>query len=112
MLVIPQRSTLHVTRRSNSHGYNMQGYLPQLLKEIQEAFPVGSIYTPADQASHSNTSWPSMNDLLREGKRIMFVSGEDYGAPMASLLFERSSGTVCGWQVQTTAIIHPPSKHS
>ncbi|CAL8466894.1 g6430 [Coccomyxa elongata] len=74
------------------------GYLPQLLREIQEAFPAGSIYTPPEHASHSNASWPSMNDLLREGKRIMFVSGEDYGAPMASLLFERSSGTVCGWQ--------------
>lgn len=86
----------------------MQGYLPQLLKEIQEAFPAGSIYTPADHASHSNASWPSMNDLLREGKRIMFVSGEDYGAPMTSLLFERSSGTVCGWQVRFTAMRHHP----
>lgn len=83
----------------------LQGFLPQLLKEIQDGFPVGSIYTPPDHAKHGGVSWPSIDDLLLDGKRIMFVSGEDYGPAMAPLIFERNNGTVCGWQVQYTQ--HP-----
>ncbi|EIE27018.1 hypothetical protein COCSUDRAFT_83577 [Coccomyxa subellipsoidea C-169] len=74
------------------------GFLPQLMKEIQDGFPAGSIYTPPDHAKHGNVLWPSINDLLLDGKRVMFVSGEDYGPAMAPLIFERNNGTVCNWQ--------------
>lgn len=83
----------------------LQGVLPRLLEQIQGAFPLATIYTPPEHAARANKkAWPSMDELLAEGKRVMFVSGEDYGPDMASLLFERKSGTVCGWQVKTNAI--------
>ncbi len=82
----------------------VQGFLPQLMKEIQDGFPAGSIYTPPDHAKHGNVLWPSINDLLLDGKRVMFVSGEDYGPAMAPLIFERNNGTVCNWQVQHAPI--------
>jgi hypothetical protein len=82
-----------------------------MLEEIQRAFPLATIYTPPEHAGNSSPSWPSISELLALGKRIMFISGMDYGPPMASLLFERKSGTVCGWQVRADAMPGRASSH-
>lgn len=72
------------------------------------AFPAGSIYMPADHVrrqalsggGNASAAWPSLNELVAGGKRVMFVSGQDYGPGMDGLLFSKSSGEVCGWQVR------------
>ncbi len=78
-----------------------QGYLPILLAEIRAAFPPGALYTPPEHAARpgsSNYTWPSMNQLVSEGKRLLVASGEDYGADMAQLIFARPA--ICGWQAR------------
>lgn len=55
------------------------------------------LYTPKEHAARSALDWPSMAQLVAEGRRVMVVSGADYGADAADLLFTRPD--VCGWQV-------------
>ena len=81
-----------------------QGYLPILLTEIRATFPPGAVYTPPEHAayagsgSNSSLRWPSMNQLVAAGKRLIVASGEDYGPDMDPLLFRRSD--ICGWQAR------------
>ena len=75
-----------------------QGFLPKLLIEIRQAFPSAMLYTPADHGARNASDWPSMADLVTAGKRVMVVSGADYGADAAGVLFTRPQ--ICNWQVE------------
>ena len=75
----------------------VQGVLPKLLIEIRQAFPSAMLYTPADHGARNASDWPSMAKLVAGGRRVMVVSGADYGADAASVLFTRPD--VCNWQV-------------
>ena len=85
----------------------MQGFLPKLLIETRAAFPGGMLYTPRDHGGRNASDWPSMAELVANGKRVMVVSGADYGADAADVLFTRPD--VCNWQVLT---LHPTSLHT
>ena len=85
----------------------MQGFLPKLLIETRAAFPGGMLYTPRDHGARNASDWPSMAELVANGKRVMVVSGADYGADAADVLFTRPD--VCNWQVLT---LHPTSLHT
>ena len=74
-----------------------QGFLPKLLIEVRQAFPGSMLYTPKDHAARNASDWPSMAELVAEGRKAMVVSGADYGADAADILFTRPD--VCGWQV-------------
>ena len=76
----------------------LQGFLPKLLIEIRQAFPAAMLYTPADHGGRNASDWPSMGELVAAGKRIMMVSGVDYGADAAGVLFTKPD--ICKWQVQ------------
>ena len=79
----------------------MQGFLPKLLIAVRQAFPSAVLYTPADHGARNASDWPSMADLVTAGKRVMVVSGADYGADAAGVLFTRPQ--ICNWQVQPVA---------
>ena len=83
------------------HMVQLQGFLPKLLIEVRQAFPSAMLYTPADHGSKNASDWPSMADLVAAGKRVMVVSGADYGADAAGVLFTRPQ--ICNWQVQPRA---------
>ncbi len=55
------------------------------------------LYTPKDHAARNASDWPSMAELVTAGRRVMVVSGADYGPDAADILFTRPD--VCGWQV-------------
>jgi hypothetical protein len=69
--------------------------VPTLLARITAAFPQDTIWTPTELAA-KDWHWPSINDLVAAGKRIMFISGIDYGREMNSLVFSKGP-QVCGW---------------
>lgn len=73
-----------------------QGLVPTLLQEILSVFPLDSILTPPELASRYDSHWPSMAQLMADGKRLMVVSLSDYGEEMADVVFARGL-PVCRW---------------
>ena len=41
------------------------------------------------QAGRSNDDWPSMEEMLKLGKRVLLLNGVNYGAHMQPLIFKR-----------------------
>ena len=76
--------------------YYAQGFLPNLLADLERAFPKGEIYTPRDHAAARRSVWPSTNKLVAAGKRVILVSSEDYGPGMAHLIFSKGHNAVGG----------------
>lgn len=55
------------------------------------------IYGPGDRGDvPPGTPWPRLMDLVAAGKRVMLVSGTDYGEAMRPHIFSRGE-TVCSW---------------
>ena len=69
-------------------GVLVQGKVPQLLLDFAQAFTTAETFTPLDLAA-CNFTWPSVDAMAAAGKRVMIVSGVDYLAPMAPLIFSR-----------------------
>lgn len=67
-----------------------------LVQEILSVFPQDIILTPPELASRYHNQWPSMAQLLADGKRVMIVSLTDYKDDMAGLIFPRGL-PVCRW---------------
>lgn len=70
--------------------------MPTLLQEILSVFAADSILTPPELASRYHNHWPSMEQLMADGKRLVVVSLTDYGDEMAGLVFPRGL-PVCRW---------------
>ncbi|KAK1947192.1 hypothetical protein P3T76_001202 [Phytophthora citrophthora] len=66
----------------------------KLLDYLKEYFPEEEILRPIELAY--TTKWPTINELLHVGKRIVFMSGVDYLTDGEELLFVKD--TVCNWQ--------------
>ncbi|ETO63129.1 hypothetical protein F444_19096 [Phytophthora nicotianae P1976] len=66
----------------------------KLLDYLKEYFPEEEILQPIELAY--GTKWPTIEELLRVGKRIVFMSGVDYFTYGEELLFVKD--TVCNWQ--------------
>ena len=66
----------------------MQGKVPQLLLDFGQVFGIAETFTPLDLAAR-NYTWPSVDAIVADKKRLMVVSGVDYAAPMAPLIFSR-----------------------
>ncbi|KAK9810142.1 hypothetical protein WJX72_005510 [[Myrmecia] bisecta] len=77
------------------------GFVPRLMSRIQEAFPLEIIFRPAELAALDG-QWPTTEHLLAQGKRIILVSGTDYGSAMTSLIFSRGAAT-CDWDEPSLA---------
>ena len=83
------------------------GLLPRFLEDLASGLDSGQIYTPHDhdawrrgnglEEADARTNWPTPRELARMGKRVILVSGADYGAGMRELMFAKESGEVCGW---------------
>lgn len=67
----------------------LQGLIPLMLQRISAIFPVGSIYSPADHGSRGSSDWPSIDDMAADGKRVLLLSGVDYGPLMQPLIFDK-----------------------
>jgi hypothetical protein len=57
----------------------LQGLVPQLLAELEAAFPAHTVYTPRDHGGRGALDWPSADALLDAGKRVIIASAADYG---------------------------------
>ncbi|GMF45045.1 unnamed protein product [Phytophthora lilii] len=66
----------------------------KLLDYLKEFFPEEEILRPIELAY--DTKWPSFEELLRVGKRVVFMSGVDYFTYGEELLFVKD--TICNWQ--------------
>ena len=64
--------------------------MPALLADFAQVFTTAEVFTPLDLAALGNR-WPSIQDMLAGGKRLLVVSGVDYLTPMAPLIFSRCS---------------------
>lgn len=68
--------------------------MPRLLAELEAAFPATTVYTPADHSARGTFDWPSMDELVDAGKRVVVASAADYGevgpAPPARQASEQS----------------------
>ena len=73
-------------------GLRGQELVPALLADFAQVFTTAEVFTPLDLAA-LGSQWPSIHDMLAEGKRILVVSGVDYLTPMAPLIFSRCSAT-------------------
>ena len=67
----------------------MQGFVDNLLADIQSVFPVQQIMTPPEHKLRLNGTWPSIDEMSAAGKRVMLVSSSDYGELMFPLIFSR-----------------------
>ncbi|EEY63994.1 uncharacterized protein PITG_02506 [Phytophthora infestans T30-4] len=66
----------------------------KLLDYLKDYFPEEEILRPIELAY--DTKWPTIEELLRVGKRVVFMSGVDYFSDGEELLFVKD--TVCNWQ--------------
>lgn len=57
--------------------------------EIEHVFPMETIFTPSELVSDFNESWPSIDALSSKGKKIMVVTGWDYGPIIDSMMFSK-----------------------
>ena len=62
--------------------------MPALLADFAQVFTTEEVFTPPDLAALGNR-WPSINEMVASGKRVLVVSGIDYLRPMESLIFSR-----------------------
>ena len=67
----------------------LQGVLPELFLEIQTVFPLDSIFTPVDLEKDHNGTWPTIDQLSAAGKRVLFVTGTDYGPVIDPYMFSK-----------------------
>lgn len=67
----------------------MQGVLPELFLEINSVFPLNAIFTPSDLLVDYNNTWPSIDTLSAAGKKVLFVTGYDYGPIIDPLMFSK-----------------------
>lgn len=74
----------------------VQGALPELFQEIQAVFPLEDIFTPTELQSEFNGSWPSIDRLSAGGKKVLFVTGYDYGPVIDALMFSKC-GSLLFW---------------
>jgi hypothetical protein len=72
------------------------GVVGKLQEELVAAFPLAWVFTQDDLAA-AGGAWPSAAAMAARGRRLVVVSGTDYGAAMAPLIFARGAG-VCGWR--------------
>lgn len=74
------------------------GVVPSLIEDVLSAFPAEWIYTTEDRATAEATGagWPALEELVRSGRRLLLVSGADYGPAMEPLVFARGRA-VCRW---------------
>ena len=66
----------------------MQDMVPALLNLTLSVFPLDIIFTPPELTVIGDV-WPSMNELVCMGKRVLFVSGADYGPAMNTVIFNK-----------------------
>lgn len=74
------------------------GVLPELFLEIHSIFSLPVIFTPLELESEYNGTWPSIDQLSVSGKKVLFVTGADYGPVIDPIMFSKEGRkTVCGW---------------
>ncbi|KAL4155042.1 hypothetical protein PRNP1_007156 [Phytophthora ramorum] len=66
----------------------------KLLDYIKEYFPGKEILRPFELVF--DTKWPAFEELMRVGKRVVFMSGVDYLTQGEEILFVKDN--VCNWQ--------------
>ncbi|KAL4419285.1 hypothetical protein ABPG77_008335 [Micractinium sp. CCAP 211/92] len=71
------------------------GVVGNLLADITGVFPREWVFSAEDREAFG-AGWPSQQQMLTSGKRLLLVSGTDYGADMQPLIFSRGA-TLCGW---------------
>lgn len=84
------------------------GKVGVLLDQVREIFPAQMIVTPQDFKSRYNRQWPSIDTMVAQGKRILLVSGTDYGQDMSSLVFPRSKD-LCSWSEPSMHVFNGPN---
>lgn len=57
------------------------------MSRIKAYFPEDTIYTPPHHEQRGGGEWPSADDMVAEGRRLMLTSGVDYGPVMNPLIF-------------------------
>ncbi|KAF1323923.1 hypothetical protein FI667_g6586, partial [Globisporangium splendens] len=64
-----------------------------LLKYLKDHFSMDEILLPSDLVH--GQGWPTVQELLDVGKRVVFMSGSDYSPDGDELLFVKDD--ICGW---------------
>lgn len=64
-----------------------QGLIPLLMSRITAHFPAEGIYTPPHHEAGGGGSWPAADAMVAAGRRLLLVSGVDYGPVMHPLIF-------------------------
>mmetsp|Transcript_11458 Transcript_11458/g.34433 ORF Transcript_11458/g.34433 Transcript_11458/m.34433 type:complete len:647 (+) Transcript_11458:108-2048(+) len=72
------------------------GLIPLLMSRIKAYFPEDTIYTPPHHEQRGGGEWPSADDMVAEGRRLMLTSGVDYGPVMNPLIFLKA-GPMCNF---------------
>lgn len=62
--------------------------VPALLNLTLSVFALDTIFTPPELGLIGGV-WPSIDELVAKGKRVMFVSGADYGLAMNTVIFSK-----------------------
>ena len=67
-----------------------------ILVDLIKQYFGDSVYTPVDYQKHGGFM-SSIEEMLKIGKRVLFMSGSDYGAEMNSTIFYKTGPELCGW---------------
>ncbi|OWZ15259.1 hypothetical protein PHMEG_00011137 [Phytophthora megakarya] len=76
----------------------------KLLDYLKEHFPMEEILRPIELVY--DTKWPTIEELLRVGRRVVFMSGADYLTYGEEILFVKDS--VCNWQEPPLPLVSFP----
>lgn len=72
------------------------GVVPQLIGLINKYFG-STVFTPVDKQKYAPTWNISINEIIGLGKRVLFLSGSDFGAEMNSTIFAKYGPDLCNW---------------
>ncbi|GMH38746.1 hypothetical protein BSKO_06630 [Bryopsis sp. KO-2023] len=71
--------------------------LDDLLAEVLAVFPRHVIFTPEDKAKFFDREWPTANQLVANGKRVMFVNRQSFNEDLHRYFFRAGDDGMCGW---------------
>jgi len=86
------------------------GVVGDLVKEVEDVFGQ-MVFTPPNKRDFSpdNHTWPTPNQMLEMGKRIIFMSGTDY-TDMHDVIFHKTGPYTCDWSETNIGSFQPYPK--
>lgn len=105
----------------NARDLGEWGLVPLMLSRIESHFPIDTVYTPDDHRSrasatstatsdsnHFSATWPTTDEMVAAGHRVLLTSRIDYGAAMQPLMFKKGKPVCNFFEPNLTTYVGEP----